>query len=248
MEAKSRRVWKYEEMSPKEFLEQVNAMPVFFVPAGLLEWHAEHLPLGLDALKARGICERAAAELGGGIILPPTYFGRPGFSSYVGTLTFSEACVDLLFTELFAELKKVGARVIVLITGHYGRCQVDCIKRVADYFHQANPEIELVAQPEYEGVEVDGETPADHAGKWETSLLWSLRPDLVRMEDFQMIPERKKLYPNPPNEFYHESEEWTWPDDLRRTASKERGDRALAVITTAIVERINEALDRLGLG
>ena len=84
------RTYKYEEMLPEEFLAAVERMPVFLVPTGLLEWHGEHLPLGQDTLKAYGLCLETARKLGGGIVLPPNYWGRPGFSSYVGTLTFSE--------------------------------------------------------------------------------------------------------------------------------------------------------------
>jgi len=71
--------FKYEEMTPNEFLKAVKSMPVFFVPTGLLEWHGEHLPLGLDSLKAYSLCMQTAEKLGGGIVLPPNYYGRPGF-------------------------------------------------------------------------------------------------------------------------------------------------------------------------
>ncbi|MBR5545929.1 MAG: creatininase family protein [Clostridia bacterium] len=91
------RTFRYEEMLPDEFLHAVEEMPVFIVPTGLLEWHADHLPLGQDALKAHGICEAIVRNLGGGIVLPPNYYGRPGYASYVGTLTFSEKCLTLLF-------------------------------------------------------------------------------------------------------------------------------------------------------
>jgi creatinine amidohydrolase len=70
---------RYEEMTPREFLEAVEKMPVFIVPTGLLEWHGDHLPLGQDALKAHGICLRVAEKLGGGIVLPPQLLGETGF-------------------------------------------------------------------------------------------------------------------------------------------------------------------------
>jgi creatinine amidohydrolase len=109
---------KYEEMTPREFIEAVNELHVFIVPTGLLEWHGDHLPLGQDALKAYGICLRVAAKLGGGIVLPLNYWGRPGFSTYVGTLTFSEGLIRSLFWELFEQLRKVGAKIILVVTGH----------------------------------------------------------------------------------------------------------------------------------
>lgn len=232
------RKYKYEEMLPDEFLDAVSHLPVFIIPTGLLEWHADHLPLGQDSLKAYGICQRLAERLDGGIVLPPNYIGRPGFSSFVGTLTYSEACVNLMFYEMFNQLKKVGAKAIVLITGHYGPLQVDCIKRVAENFATENPDVSVIAQPEYEGVTVDGVTPADHAALWETSMFWSLYPELIRMDKFNEEPKRKKIYENPQNDYYKEPEHWWWPNDVKQS-SPELGKRAIDAIIEHLAARIN---------
>jgi creatinine amidohydrolase len=234
--------YKYEEMMPVEFIKAVDEMPVFIIPTGLLEWHGDHLPFGLDALKAHAVCLRIAEKLGGGIVLPPNYFGRPGYSRYVGTLTFSEACMQLLFTELFEQLQKVGAKVIALITGHYGPCQVDFIKRVAQLYMIEHPGIAIIAQPEYEGVEVDGVSPQDHAGKYETSMFWHLYPELTRMDQFQLATSRKMLYPNAQHDYYREEEEWIWKEDLTKTASPELGKKCVELIANQIVESIRKAL------
>jgi len=233
---------KYEEMYPDEFLAAVEKMPVFIVPTGLLEWHGDHLPLGQDTMKAYGICLEVAKKLGGGIVLPPNYFGRPGFSTFVGTLTYSEKLITMLFTELFGQLKKVGAKVIMLITGHYGPCQVDLVKKIAEDFMAANPDIKVIAQPEYEGVMVDGRRPADHAGKWETSMFWNFYPHLVRMEKFTMEQPRIYQYPNPPENHYNESPDWKWREDLRKVSSPELGRKAIDAITSHLVEIIRDAL------
>lgn len=234
--------YKYEEMTPTEFRQAIEALPVFFVPTGLLEWHGDHLPFGLDALKAYSLCLQTAEKLGGGIVLPANYYGRPGFSRYIGTLTFSESCMDQLFSELFEQLQKVGARVIVLLTGHYGPLQVNFIKRVADYFMAEHPDVTIIAQPEYEGVEVDGEVPADHAGKWETSLFWHLYPHLTHMERFGQHT-RKLWYENPPHDYYKSSEDWNW-QDLPQVASPELGAKATAIITDHLAEQVRAALRR----
>lgn len=144
------RTYRYEEMTPKEFERAVKEMPIFLVPTGLLEWHGNHLPLGLDGLKAHGICCRIAERLEGGIVLPANYLGRPGFSSYLGTLTYSESLVNGYFYELFHQLKKIGARVIFVLTGHYGPLQVECLERVAACFERENPSVRVIAQPEYQ--------------------------------------------------------------------------------------------------
>jgi creatinine amidohydrolase len=236
--------YRYEHMFPRQFRQAVEEMPVFIIPTGLLEWHGDHLPFGLDALKAHAICLRIAEKLGGGIVLPPNYFGRPGYSRYVGTLTFSEAAMQLLITELFDQLVKVGAKLIVLITGHYGPCQVQFITRVAELYMIEHPEIVILAQPEYEGVEINGESPQDHAGKYETSMFWYLYPELTRMDQFETVTSAKMLYPNAPHDYYKEEEEWIWQEDLRQTASPELGRQCVETITDHMVQTIRDALTR----
>jgi creatinine amidohydrolase len=235
-------IYKMEEMTPDVFLEAIEHKPVFFVPTGLMEWHGDHLPLGLDALKAYSICLSTAKKIGGGVVLPPNYYGRPGFSGYTGTMTYSEACVDLLFTELFGQLKKLGAKVIVLLTGHYGGCQMDFIKRVSSYYTRENPDIKIIAQAEYEGIEIDGKVPSDHAGKWETSMFWYLYPYLTHMDKYKMTTNKKKLYDNPPNDFYKEKEEWIWSEDLSKSASMALGERAIEAICSRLASEIQGLL------
>ena len=241
------RTCRYEEMLPQEFLQAVQEMPVFIVPTGLLEWHADHLPLGQDALKAHGICEVIARKLGGGIVLPPTYFGRPGYASYVGTLTFSETCLTMLFTELLGELEKVGARVVLILTGHYGPCQVNFVKKVAADFQAAHPAMRIIAQPEYEDVLIDGESPEDHAGLWETSLFWHLHPELTHMDQFNPFPKPSCRYDNPPNTYGNDPENWRFGDPVLPRACPELGARAVDIISDHIAAKVGEALKELHL-
>jgi len=233
---------EYEKMTPEEFMKAVNRMPVFIVPTGLLEWHGDHLPLGQDALKAYGICLRIARKLGGGIVLPPNYWGRPGFSSYVGTLTFSESLIRSLFWELFEQLRKVGAKVILVVTGHYGPVQVNCLKRIAEEFNKRHHDVSVTVTPEYEGVIINGEVPADHAGKWETSMFWYMYPELVQMDKFKAGKMEVHTYPNPPQNCYHESSVWEWKEDLRKKASPQLGEKAVNLIVDHLVSVIKEKL------
>lgn len=228
------RTYSYEYMYPNEFIQYVNENPVFFVPCGLLEWHGDHLPLGLDALKAHGICKRVAQYLGYGIVLPPNYIGRPGYSSYVGTLTYTEHCFDQLLSELFIQLKKVGAKTIVLLTGHYGDLQVNCIKRVSLYFMQENPEIKIIAGPEYEDIMIDGIIPADHAKLWETSIMMAIDSSVVKIDEFKNGYQDIYTYSDVPNNYYHELPHWSPTINLPELASKELGERVIIEVSKRI--------------
>lgn len=229
--------FRYEKMTPDVFIQAIEKLPVFIIPTGLLEWHGDHLPLGLDSLKSYGICLKLAKELNGGIVLPPQYVGRPGFSRYTGTLTFSEGLVNQYFYELMGQLKKVGAKVIVLMTGHYGPLQVDAIKRVAECFAVENPQIKVVAQPEYEDILIDGNIPADHAAMWETSMYMYLYNNNLKIEQKHLTPKPMMIYSNPENDYYKEKNEWWWPNNLL-ASNAQLGEKAVNEIIKNLKKKI----------
>lgn len=230
--------YNYELMFPDEFLKAVNELPIFYLPLGLLEWHANHLPLGLDGLKAGELCNLIANGVGGGVVMPVNYFSRPGFSTYIGTLTYSDGCLNILYNEIFNQLKKVGAKLIVLFTGHYGQCQTDFIKRIADTYNRENSFPKVLAFAEYEDVLVDGIAPCDHAGIFETSIMDYLFPDLVDNKRLLSYPSLMKIYDNPQNNYYSESSEWVFANDVAQH-SKELGEKCVAAIVAKAVEKIN---------
>ena len=236
---------RFEYMFPNDFIEAVRECPVFIVPTGLLEWHANHLPLGQDTLKVYGICMEVARKLGGGIVMPPNYYGRPGYSTYTGTLTYSEEAMYPLFYETMEQLKKAGGKVIAIITGHYGDCQVDFLDKVAGDFAAANPDVKIIAGPEHRDVTIDGVVPADHAGKWESSMFWALYPDKIRWETYDTKINDMKIYENAPHDYYKESPDWDFGNDLRQTSSVELGKRVIDTISDAIVAEIREALKQI---
>jgi hypothetical protein len=94
---------RMELMTPDE-LEQVLAQaPVAFVPLGTYEHHGWHLPIGLDGIKAHGLCWRVAQRTGGTVPTLPTFFYGTGGGHEVGykrrprrwTLMLPERCGDL---------------------------------------------------------------------------------------------------------------------------------------------------------
>ena len=66
---------QYEEMLPHEVVAARTACPVAYLPVGTLEWHGVHNPVGLDTLKARALCVRAAEEFGG-VAMPALWWGE----------------------------------------------------------------------------------------------------------------------------------------------------------------------------
>lgn len=73
-----------EYMRPAQIRACREKADVAFLPLGAIEWHGIHGPIGLDALKAHGICCRAATLVGGGAVFPPLVWGVPRESFFVG--------------------------------------------------------------------------------------------------------------------------------------------------------------------
>lgn len=172
---------RFENLLPDAIQAEKELAPVIYVPVGSLEWHGWHMATGNDAIKAHEICLEAA-ETTGGLVLPPLFFGTGGgHYDYPTSIMVSEAALRPLLQEVLQRLADLEYRVIVCITGHYPGEQVDLVKSVAASV-TAPPGTTIFALAEHEAYTL--ERRADHAGKWETSILAALRPELVDMDQF----------------------------------------------------------------
>jgi creatinine amidohydrolase len=194
-----------------------------------------------------GIAERLA-QRAGAILLPQQWFGVVGFDEMRGTITFSKETVKAVAREFFTNLEAMGAKVIVFVTGHYGPYQVGTVREAAREY-MAEHDVRIIAQPEYEGVTMpNGDTPSDHAGKYETSMAMALFPDLVQMDRFKQELEIPTDYPHRENpwDFHSPTGTWRFNEDLREAASAELGEQAIELIVAHLAARIEEELAAIG--
>ena len=240
------RTFKAEEMTPAEFRQAMAEKPVVILATGILEWHGDHLPLGTDALKVRGLAERLAARTGA-ILFPQHWFGVVGYDEMLGTVTFSKTLVKAILAECFENLEKMGAKLIVFLTGHYGQFQVETITEAAQEY-RARSTVRIIAQPEYEGTDLSGfPCQADHGDKYETSLMMVARPDLVHMEHLRPQLEIPYVYPYRGNPwgFHSPQGTWTWSEDLATTASPELGERVMNALLDHLSRKIEEEYQKV---
>ncbi|MDH5440810.1 MAG: creatininase family protein [Candidatus Bathyarchaeota archaeon] len=166
---------RYEELLPHEMEEIIKDKPIAYLPFGTLEWHGLHLALGNDAVKAYELCLRVA-EKAGGVIVPATYWAIGGMP-HPWTTRLDAQLIERLFYAIFEQMAHVGFKVVVAMTGHYGIEQFYTLKKAAcEFMHRSN--LVVAPMPEYE-VALEKGYRGDHAAKWETSILWALRPELV---------------------------------------------------------------------
>jgi creatinine amidohydrolase len=170
---------QYELMLPWQLREAVAKRPVAYIPLGTYEWHCEHLPVGLDALTAHGLCLRAA-KIDGGVVLPALHYGTGGgHGGYPWTMIMpqpTEIAAQLSFT--IAKLKSFGFKLIVLFSGHFPDEQLNMIDELAVQNSDSSTTIFATAVNRIDGLALK----PDHAGIFETTLLAAMWPDLVQLD------------------------------------------------------------------
>jgi len=196
---------EYDKMFVKDLRRVLAERPVAYLPIGTPEMHGEHLSYGQDGIKAHELCKRIA-EKAGGAVLPPLHAGTSVPKSFnFGNIYISVPVARALYQEYMQELARVGFRVIVAMTGHYPYCQVTTVKHAAADAAETTGAW-VLGFGEYElGFDV-GYT-GDHAGKWETSIYWHLRPDLVCMENLPKDPNVRLIAAGPEDPRVHASQE-----------------------------------------
>ena len=202
-----RREVRWERMFPDELEEAMDECPLVFFAYGLCEPHGPQNAVGLDALKAHAIACAAAREHGG-IVAPLDYWHvhehtgyatwsfhnvgekRPWLTAVPAWHHFKSVCYQVRAADA------LGFHAAILLTGHYGPNWQD-LKTVVSIL-QPHFRMRMYGLPDWEanrpGFDGDGRSGGDHAGKVETSLLWSLEPDCVDVSRLPPMDEAGKHF------------------------------------------------------
>ena len=177
----------YAELTAPDFIKAVDKSGgICILPAGILEKHGPHLPLGTDLILAREISARAAKKEYA-IVFPEYYFGQIYEAKHQpGTMAYGTELVWNMLEQTCEELARNGIKKIIIVNGHGGN------NNLFSYFCQA----QLAEEKDYVVVffqpddsEVDEKTSprrttnyGGHADEVETSMIYAARPDLVRAD------------------------------------------------------------------
>ena len=112
---------RYEMMLPHQIRAAVAANTPVVLPLGVLEYHGEHMAVGMDTLavtRALDLLEQEA-EI---VILPPFYYGAASYAveppEGAGSVQVDSAVLNPFARELFTGLLRVGFRNIHAFIHH----------------------------------------------------------------------------------------------------------------------------------
>jgi creatinine amidohydrolase len=178
----------WEELTSSDFVLAVGQSEgVCLIPIGVIEKHAQQLPLGTDVYTAREISKRAAAKEY--CIIYPFYFAGQIFEAkhQPGTIAYTSGLMFKLLDETCREISRNGIKKIILVNGHGGNaswlqyfCQIQ-LESPRDYaVYYTTPSASQDAQRKI--AELRKTATGGHADEVETSTMLAVRPDLVKME------------------------------------------------------------------
>ena len=228
-------------LKPQELKAIVQQNPLILIPLGTTEWHADHLPLGVDALLSQAICADISAQTGC-VIAPPLAIGicrnLTVDAGYYGTLeTIRNTTLTGLLVDLGHGYGKLGFKIAVVLTGHFENGHWAAIESAIESLK----DIRMVMLGAYDftadkvqelkSVEQTWPYATDHAAEWETSMMLHYYPELV---DMDKAPEKIVLPMEDIPSYIHTR----YP----RRATKEYGDQLAEATISGGVRIIKDLL------
>ena len=200
----------YERLRPAQIIARRKACPLAYLPIGPIEWHGLHNPVGLDGLKAHGLCVRAAVR-GGGLVFPVPWYGEhresnlaeanppisaaiahlmelpansfaPGYMGGETVLEHAQLYLQLLM-HIFYQIRSLGFAAIYVLVGH-GPLKAYAV--LAGGLFERATGVKVGVSYGWELVRGMG---SDHAGRSETGTMMALAPELV---DLSALPRGPK--------------------------------------------------------
>jgi creatinine amidohydrolase len=167
---------KLEELTSSQLRRVVESgVATAVVPFGSIEGHGGHLPLGSDAVLADYV-GAAVAERLGAVLAPTVRVGcAEAHMQGSGTLSVPPETLGDVALHVAQSLIRHGFRVIVLVSTHAGNRAA--LENAARQLNEQHPET-VACAPRGDV----GPAPGAHSGKWLTSVMLVVRPDLVDVE------------------------------------------------------------------
>jgi creatinine amidohydrolase len=171
---------------------------IALVPAGSVEAHGPHLPLGTDTLISDAVAARAAERLAHAgyvaVRFPPVHYGVTDWArSFSGTVSWSSEVVHDAVLQTCLEAHRIGFEQVVITNAHLEPGHIATLRRVATSFEAETGRpllfVDKTRRKAAARLTAEFQSGSCHAGQYETSLVLAIRPDLVDTHAAAVLPE-----------------------------------------------------------
>lgn len=186
----------------REKIRRIAPESIAVLPTAAVEQHGPHLPIFTDALLCETVAHRAAqavVEQGVPAVVTPILSFGNSYHHYPfpGVLSFKSHTFMAAVTELLEGLVRSGFRKLVVLNGHGGNSNPnglvgqDLVNRLGNPAAVATGDYWNIARPSLiQDSLIPSKLVPGHAGRFETSLVMALRPDLVNGEALDEMGDR----------------------------------------------------------
>jgi creatinine amidohydrolase len=179
----------FAEMT-REQIRRAAPNAIALLPTASIEQHGPHAPVITDTLLCGTVAQRAAEAAAGQVqvlVTPVLCYGNSHHHRpFPGVLSLSSPTYLAAVTEILEGLALSGFRKLVVLNGHGGNTDSNNVVAL-DFVHRLGHEVTIAAGAYWdiarEAVVEKGLMPnhmiPGHAGRYETSMVMAIRPDLI---------------------------------------------------------------------
>jgi len=239
----------------REQIRRAAPEAIAVLPTASIEQHGPHAPVIVDTLLCGTVAQRAAEKAAGRaqvLVAPVLCYGNSHHHRpFPGVLSLSSPTYMAVVTEVLEGLALSGFRKLIVLNGHGGNTDSNNVVGL-DFVHRLGHEVAIatgaywdIARPTIveQGLMAGNLIPG-HAGRFETSMLMAIRPDLVDPEGMAQVQdltkEKAKLF-NPDLVGATMQSHGTWAastgyTDFPGASSAEEGEKLLEVVTQRVAD------------
>ncbi len=181
-----------------EALLQRECPSVALIPVGSTEAHGPHLPLKTDSLISAAMATAAADVLATkgyeAVVFPTLHYAVTDWAgTFAGSVSISAETSTRLMLETCLAAHSMGFDRVAMMSGHLEPGHVKTMREVVRRFSEATGQ-QLVfpdktRRKNAERLTAEFRSGSCHAGQYETSLVLATRPELVRRDIAEELPE-----------------------------------------------------------
>jgi creatinine amidohydrolase len=185
---------RFADLRAPEVMERLTPSSVLVQPVGSIEQHGPHLPLSTDVLIAEATVDAVVDQYGDQLdlwVLPPLAYSKSNEHAWApGTVWLSATTLLAVLDDIGRSLANLPTKRLAFVNGHGGNTQLLAVaNRELRLHHGLMTFLLHPSVPRDSGGGVSehgdgGDTELGmgiHAGRDETSIVLSLRPELVDM-------------------------------------------------------------------
>lgn len=184
-------VLQFDQLTWPEVQALDKARTAAILPAGAIEAHGPHLPLSTDVIISVEMARRAAAKLSGQgytvLLLPALAYTAAEFArSFAGTISVSRETLQATLRDIVESLRRAGIRYVCLANSHLDPANIEALRQACAAGDIIFPD--KTRRRWVQTLTEEFKSGSCHAGRYETSLVLAVRPDLVRSGHRQLPP------------------------------------------------------------